>query len=559
MPEMGTRRYRAPEADGAALIEPPGPAIAALVAANRAHAAQWAASGLPLAVWRQQAREQLATLAAARADQEARAGLLPVALPPAAHWLSRPLIVTGHQPAWYHPGVWFKNFLTAQVARQLGGIALHLLVDNDVAGPAALAVPSGSAHQPQLVQLPLDRPYEGVPWEERPVLERSLLASVARRVREQFTLRPASQRPLVVERMEPYLGALLEGATGPAPADGRPGRRAVRLGDCLAIARHAVEREAGVTTFELNISQLACTAPFGSFVDHLCRRADELRAAYNDALAEYRAANRVRSRSHPVPALEMDGPWIELPLWVYSPQRPQRRRAFVRQVGSGWQLSDRQGVTLASDQWLAAVASGRDAVCDAELVRVRPRALVTTLYARLMLGDLFVHGIGGAKYDEMTDALMARLWGIQPPAYVTATATFRLPLGRAAGERRQASCLAQQLRDLRWHPERWIGDWRVQADPALAEKLAALAAEKRDYLRTHRLRRGTAEDYAGVARIQDALRQHLAPLADELRAEYAQALAEEAQARWLASREFSLALFEDDLPSRLLALCPAVA
>jgi hypothetical protein len=515
--------------------------------------------GLPLATWRRQAREQLATLVAARAQQEARAGLPPAAVPPASQWLDRPLIVTGHQPAWYHPGVWFKNFLTAQVAQQLGGMALHLLVDNDVAGPATLAIPSGTPSQPQLVQLPLDRPGEGVPWEERAVLEPSWLATVARRVREQFTLRSASAGPLVVERMEPYLVALLDRGTRGERADEQRGGHAVRLGDCLAIARHAVEREAGVTTFELNLSQLARTEPFGRFVDHLCRRADELRLAYNDALAEYRAANRVRSRSHPVPALEMDGPWIELPLWIYSSQRPQRRRAFVRRSGGDWLLSDRQSVTLAGARWLAAVASGCDAACEDDVVRVRPRALVTTLYARLLLGDLFVHGIGGAKYDEMTDVLMARLWGIEPPEYVTATATFRLPLARPEVRGEPASYLAQQLRDLTWHPERWISDPRVQAEPALAAKVAALAAEKREYLRTHRLRRGTAEDYAGLARIQDALRQHLAPLADALRAAYAEALAREASLRWLTSREFSLALFDDDLPSRLLALCPLLA
>jgi hypothetical protein len=48
-------------------------------------------------------------------------------------------------------------------------------------------------------------------------------------------------------------------------------------------------------------------------------------------------------------------------------------------------------------------------------------------------------------------------------------------------------------------------------------------------------------------------------VAEALRAAHAQALAQQTQTRWLNSREFSLALFEDDLPSRLLALCPKLA
>ena len=34
-------------------------------------------------------------------------------------------------------------------------------------------------------------------------------------------------------------------------------------------------------------------------------------------------------------------------------------------------------------------------------IRLRTRALTTTMYARFLIGDLFVHGIGGAKYDEL--------------------------------------------------------------------------------------------------------------------------------------------------------------
>ena len=45
------------------------------------------------------------------------------------------------------------------------------------------------------------------------------------------------------------------------------------------------------------------------------------------------------------------------------------------------------------------------------------------------LADLFVHGIGGSKYDEVTDALMADFFGIAPPPYLTLSATLHLPLG----------------------------------------------------------------------------------------------------------------------------------
>ena len=50
-------------------------------------------------------------------------------------------------------------------------------------------------------------------------------------------------------------------------------------------------------------------------------------------------------------------------------------------------------------------------------LRLRTRALTTTLFARLFLADLFVHGIGGAKYDAMTDQICERLFGMKAPSF----------------------------------------------------------------------------------------------------------------------------------------------
>src|SRR3989304_928757 len=41
----------------------------------------------------------------------------------------RPIIVTGHQPAFIHPGVWAKHIVSVRLADRPGGIALNLVVD----------------------------------------------------------------------------------------------------------------------------------------------------------------------------------------------------------------------------------------------------------------------------------------------------------------------------------------------------------------------------------------------------------------------------------------------
>ena len=64
---------------------------------------------------------------------------------------------------------------------------------------------------------------------------------------------------------------------------------------------------------------------------------------------------------------------------------------------------------------------------ESQGVKIRGRALVTTLFARMFLADLFIHGIGGAKYDQLTDQMIGRFLGCDAPEFMILTATMRLP------------------------------------------------------------------------------------------------------------------------------------
>ena len=52
-----------------------------------------------------------------------------------------PIVMTGHQPEFYHPGVWVKNHVTAKLAAATGGVGLNLVVDNDVPREGELTFP----------------------------------------------------------------------------------------------------------------------------------------------------------------------------------------------------------------------------------------------------------------------------------------------------------------------------------------------------------------------------------------------------------------------------------
>jgi hypothetical protein len=72
------------------------------------------------------------------------------------------------------------------------------------------------------------------------------------------------------------------------------------------------------------------------------------------------------------------------------------------------------------------------------------------------LADLFIHGIGGGKYDELTDEIVRAYFRSEPPAFLVLTGTLRLPLPRfpaTADDLRRAERLA---RDLFWNPQRHL-------------------------------------------------------------------------------------------------------
>jgi hypothetical protein len=107
--------------------------------------------------------------------------------------------------------------------------------------------------------------------------------------------------------------------------------------------------------------------------------------------------------------------------------------------------------------------------------KIRSRALTTTMFARLFLADLFVHGIGGGIYDEVTDFIIRDFFQREPPAYLIASATLLLPLPRHADAESGLRRLERRARDLQYKPELFIAPG--QADALVAEKRGWIASD----------------------------------------------------------------------------------
>ena len=453
------------------------------------------------------------------------------------------IFLAGHQPELFHPGVWFKNFALGELARRHAAAAVNLVIDSDSMKSSGLPAPGGSVADPRRETVLFDRADGRLPFEERRILDANLFAGFGRRVAERIA--PLVPDPLI-RRFWPMV---LQRA-----------QNVDRLGYCLAQARHQLEGQWGLQTLELPQSAVCNSEPFQWFLAHLFANIDRFRDCYNRAVQEYRLAHRIRNAAHPVPDLAAEGSWLEAPLWTWTAEQPQRRRVFVCRRGREVVISDRAGQELhvpLTAEGDASDAVGRLMAWNRRGVKIRSRALITTLWARLALSDLFLHGIGGAKYDRVTDRLMETFFGLAPPGIMVLSATLYLPIQRPCASEENLRNIRRELRELRYHPEKYL-----RANPFLAGEAdaGALIDEKQRWIRTPVAHENAYRRWNSFRRINSELQPWVAQRRQQLlklEAETQRALRHERVLGW---REYGFCLYpESDLKDFLGALLPGIA
>ena len=356
----------------------------------------------------------------------------------------QPLVAMGHQAELYHPGVWAKNPLIDAVAARLGGSAYHLAIDTDEPKHLQLKWPGGAE---PLLDERADAAWAGLLPAPTPG-HLGRIAESLRRAADGWEFRPLAFEFLsTMRRLSP---------------------ESENLPQALVAALHELDWTMGLRHHAMLFSPVCRSEPYLTFVCHVLARAEQFAADYNASLDEYRTANRIRTPGRPMPNLKTSADLVEVPFWLDAFSDGSRTRATVgRRGGDGWALSSPLG-----DEFLfQPPPDGRASASDLAKwlahhnLRLAPRALTMTMVARLLLADQFVHGIGGARYDQVTDALIRRHFGLEPPGFAVTTATLYFP---AAVERPRVcmSCVREEGHRLR---HRVLGPEKDRLVAAIAE------------------------------------------------------------------------------------------
>ena len=353
------------------------------------------------------------------------------------------LVIAGHQPLFFHPGIIYKYSLIARTESH-GMTPIFISVDSDQCDGFPVRLPAyrqkdGKYSRVVHMMLPSAR----TDFYRDAVLDIDSLRTFGESAEKEISSLPGNPFKYGQDFLKRELGK-------PLPD---------KMRDAMVVLRGRYEPKWAASVLELPLSILCETQEFYEFAFDMVSKADEVRELFNATLTDYRKEHHIRSKANPFPNLaETEDGASETLLWVVD--KSGRHPLFVKRERDG-------KISIHGKSIAAANGDELMSLCRENSICLWPRAVALSIMLRLFIADLFVHGIGGEHYDRITDRLIPELYGIKPPLFVTASYTPAAP-GMDDPEPVLVS-LKEKLRDIKYHPESYL-DKTPEIEAVLAQK-----------------------------------------------------------------------------------------
>lgn len=425
-----------------------------------------------------------------------------------------PIVATGHQPLLYHPGVWFKAFAAHDCARKLGGVAVDVVVDTDVARRVSFDLVVGEP-EPTRVSVTLATAPEGAWIAHLPAPDGATLAEFARELLEHVDVLalPATQRSV-----KEFLSILATESM-----------RSATLAETLVRTRRKFESPAALEVLELPVTAIMHGPSWRRFVLEVVSDPARFASAFNGSLTRFRQRHRTRSSAQPFPDMESAPGRVELPFW-YLDERG-RRPLYLQGDGPDAVLATPEGV----------VCAVRDVAGRSH--ELAPKAVALTAFLRAWFADVFIHGTGGYRYDEVCDDVVRAFWGVEPAPRTCVTGTLASPIPFDVVTLEDVASLRALVNRIAHHPREFLEE--ADLDERASLEVEDLLAEKDGLVAS--LGSVDADRKALSMRIKEVDRTvalYLEPLRERLEAELDDLDRVRASQEVLSDRTLSYALYD---------------
>jgi len=410
------------------------------------------------------------------------------------------IIQTGHSPALAHPGVLIKHSLVSSIAKKANGIGINMVVDNDAGNDNCLNIPDIDGQNSSVERTEYHPGLRNLAFEEIRYTDSKQLMAFKESVLK------ALHDPDMKKTFEDFINIaiMLSGET-------------LQFSDLFTFARHAFLTRFGISNLEVPVSLISETDSFLNFFLHITENLKCFVDIYNAKLREYRRLKSISSKANPLPDLMEKGFVVEMPFWMWKRDEP--RESIFASVADDSRISiicenkiiehfdfggrNRSKENMENLERLKTLITNG--------IKIRPKAIANTMYSRLFFSDLFVHGIGGAKYDLITDEIIREFFGAEPPEYATISATLHLPYKPFDVSGEDITKLKHVIKDMGYNSERYASGEIMEDDG-----MRSLVNEKNDLIA--KASHDTKERRLAFSRIKqlnDLMKEKISPLIKE--------------------------------------------
>ncbi len=418
-----------------------------------------------------------------------------------------PIILSGHQPHPFHLGILYKYKMLAQISKKNLN-AVWVSIDTDICEGFPLKIPSMKNGSQLLSRRMLPRSTAELYRDAKTDID--AIAAFRRELEEDISSLP--------NRVYQDGVLFLNKNTGsPLP---------YFMSDLMVSWRRAYASSLPSSVFEIPLSRICETKNFYRFAFGMLSHAREVAGLFNSTLHDYRKKHKVRSKANPFPDITENGPFVETLFWRV--EEGKRVPLFVESQSRGKVVLLFGKETVEADS-----AEALKSACDANGVKVWPRAVALSILQRLFLSDFFIHGIGGGRYDRITDTLIRKFYGMEPPEFAVASFTPGIQVMEDRSEK--LATARQVLREMVFHPE----DYLEKTAP-----IVEMIKKKEDMVSAIKEQGADKKRLGGlISALNKKLLAELAPKQEKLKEEIEQLEAELSSFHALESRELPYFLY----------------
>jgi hypothetical protein len=415
------------------------------------------------------------------------------------------VIVTGHQAIWQHCGIWAKSLTTFKFAKAVNGTGLHLVLDHDICDTAIIWPRQNTNGSFCFERIEIESEQKPIPLEFRPVPPQTHLKN--------------------------FIDTIIDIQAGQFCSDIWPKymvseknriSHLSNVADVITYFQSMLNVGLGLNMIYLPVSKLSESDAFLNFITSIIADAVNFADSYNNGVSTQFNDVTTNSRgSIQHLAIDKKSGLTELPFWLVLPDGKRASLYVEQEKNHKIRIGTASGGLEDLIYHNGKIHELRSALQRLGY-RLRPKAVSLTLFVRLFLADWFVHGVGGASYEPVTDYIIENYYRIKPLRYGVATCTMMLPLpNHLTHNKNNLSQLKHNLHDIKHNPEKYIDKAMLEREPvaSLIQTKKERIAQARDRALSISLRKSA---WNSLAKINEKLFEYAKDTAGILEKEIAE-------------------------------------